>query len=342
MGFNTMSALVCSSPNVLYRESRPIPAPGQTEVLLKILALGICGSDVHAFHGEQAIFTYPRVMGHEISAEVVRTGADVSQVTVGDQVVVVPYAHCGKCIACRRGKTNCCSNLSVLGVHRDGAMQEYIVVDEKYLVRVSGMQPLEAALIEPYAIAAHAVRRSGIQPGDRILVAGAGAIGLGAADICRARGGEVILAEPNTKRLSSAMERYHFANGLNPLTGDFDVRLQRLTEGEGPVIIIDATGNQASMNSHFERLAASGTIVFVGFHAKDIQFNNLAFHKREITLCGSRGATKEDFKQVIDLAAANKISLSKLCSDVISFDELNQERFAELTLPEVIKSVVVF
>jgi 2-desacetyl-2-hydroxyethyl bacteriochlorophyllide A dehydrogenase len=337
-----MTALVCPSPEVLYRETRPIPNPGPNEVLIKIQALGICGSDVHAFHGKQAIFSYPRVMGHEISAEVIKTGSSASQFRAGEQVVVVPYAHCGTCIACHRGKTNCCNSLSVLGVHRDGAMQEYITVAEKYLLKVQDIKPLDAALIEPYAIAAHAVRRSGIQAGDQVLVAGAGAIGLGAADICRALGATVIIAEPNEKRLLSAMDLYKFPYGLNPLKPEFDEQLKSLTKGNGPVIIIDATGNRASMNSHFERLAAGGTIVFVGFHAQDVQFSDLAFHKREASLYGSRGATKEDFKKVIELAAAKKISLGKMRSHVVNFAQLDQQKFAELTLPEVIKSVVVF
>jgi 2-desacetyl-2-hydroxyethyl bacteriochlorophyllide A dehydrogenase len=337
-----MQALVCARPGVLCREYRSIPEPADGQVLLKVYALGICGSDIHAFYGRQPMFSYPQVMGHEISAEVVSVGTGVSGFAPGQHVVVVPYQHCGQCIACRRGKTNCCSSLSVMGVHRAGAMQEYIVVNSAYLVAVDMIDHKDAAMVEPYAISAHAVRRSGIQPGDQVLVAGAGAIGLGAADICRALGAAVILTETNSERLTAAADRYGFSCCLNPLANDFDEKLKSLTNGDGPVIIIDATGNAASMNSHFDRLAAGGTVVFVGLHNSDVQFNDLAFHKRETTLCGSRGATKPDFQLVIDLAAAGKIRLNQMPSHTVNFAQLDQEQFVRLTSPEVIKSVVLF
>lgn len=337
-----MQALVCSQPGVLCRKTVPMPEPAEGQVLLKVCALGICGSDIHAFHGRQPMFSYPQVMGHEISAEVVKAGAGVSGFAAGQHVVAVPYQHCGQCIACRRGRANCCSGLSVMGVHRTGAMQEYIAVDSAYLITVDKMDHKDAAMIEPYAISAHAVRRSGVQPGDQVLVAGTGAIGLGAADICRALGAPVILAETNSERLAAAGDRYGFSCCLNPLAKDFDAKLKALTQGDGPVIIIDATGNAASMNSHFERLAAGGTVVFVGLHNSDVQFNDLAFHKRETTLCGSRGATKADFQLVIDLAAAGKIGLHQLASHTVHFAQLDQEQFVRLTSPEVIKSVVLF
>jgi 2-desacetyl-2-hydroxyethyl bacteriochlorophyllide A dehydrogenase len=337
-----MHALVCSQPGVLFRESRPIPQAHAGQVLLKIRALGICGSDIHAFHGRQPMFSYPQVMGHEISAEVVCIGSGANGFFPGQQVIVIPYRHCGQCIACQRGKTNCCSSLSVMGVHRTGAMQEYIVVDSAYLLAVDGLDHKDAAMIEPYAISAHAVRRSGIQPRDQVLVAGAGAIGLGVADICRALGATVILAETNPERLKAAADRYTFSCCLNPRESDFDTKLKSLTNGNGPVIIIDATGNQASMSSHFDRLAAGGTVVFVGLHSGDVQFNDLSFHKRETTLCGSRAATKEDFQLVIDLASEGKISLGKLPSHIVEFHQLDQEQFITLTSPDIIKSVVLF
>ncbi|MDU4962562.1 MAG: zinc-binding alcohol dehydrogenase family protein [Sporomusaceae bacterium] len=335
-----MQALVCEQPGVLRRELRPVPEPAAGQVLVRVRALGICGSDIHAFHGRQPMFSYPQVMGHEISGEVAGRGA--AGFSPGQQVIVIPYRHCGRCIACRRGRTNCCGALSVMGVHRGGAMQEYVAVDADYLLAVEAIEHKTAAMLEPYAIAAHAVSRSGIRAGDQVLVAGAGAIGLGVADICRALGGEVILAETNAKRLAAAVERYGFSTCLNPLTADYAAELERLTHGDGPLIIIDATGNAVSMNSQIGRLAAGGTLVFVGLHTGEVQFDDLAFHKRETTLCGSRGATRADFRLVVDLAAAGKIRPGQLPSHEVDFFRLDQERFLQLTSPEVIKSVVLF
>ncbi|MDF2876742.1 MAG: zinc-binding alcohol dehydrogenase family protein [Sporomusa sp.] len=339
---SNMQAIVCTEPSVLSRTTRPLPAPTAGQVLIKVQALGICGSDIHAFHGRQPMFSYPQVMGHEISGQVISVGASVSSITTGQQVIVIPYAHCGHCAACRRGKTNCCTSLSVMGVHRGGALQEYIVVDEKYLVAVDGLAHTTAALIEPYAISAHAVRRSGLASGDQVLIVGAGAIGLAAADISRALGAQVILAETNPERLAAAANRYEFSQCLNPLNSTFDQQLKDMTDGNGPVIIIDATGNPASMNSQINSLAAGGTLVFVGLHSGEVQFNDLAFHKRETTLCGSRGATREDFQTVIDLAATGKIRLVQLCSLTVPFNQLDQTEFVKLASPEVIKAVITF
>lgn len=337
-----MRAIVCTKPGSLSRTTLPLPVPAAGQALIKVQALGICGSDIHAFHGRQPMFAYPQVMGHEISGQVVSIGASVSTIAPGQHVVVIPYAHCGHCVACRRGKTNCCASLSVMGVHRGGALQEYIVVDEKYLIAVEGLEHKAAAMIEPYSISAHAVRRSGLKSGDQALIIGAGAIGLAAADISRALGAQVMLAETNQERLSLAADRYEFPQCLNPLNKDFDEQLKSMTDGNGPVIIIDATGNPASMNSQIDRLAAGGTIVFVGLHSGEVQFNDLAFHKRETTLCGSRGATKEDFQTVINLAVAGKIRLTQLCSHVVPFDQLDQAQFIKLTSPEVVKTVITF
>lgn len=338
---SNMLALVCTQPGVVRHETRPMPQAGPDMVLLKVHAVGICGSDIHAFHGRQPMFSYPQVMGHEISAEVVCVGKGVDEFLPGQQVIVMPYAHCGECIACRRGKTNCCSNLSVMGVHRGGALQNYISVDKRYLLPVSGLAHQDAAMIEPYAIAAHAVRRSGLGSGEQALVVGAGAIGLAVADICRAIGAQVILAETNPERLASAVVRFNFIHCVNPLDNNFDNILQSLTNGNGPVVIIDATGNQNSMNSHFERIASGGTIVFVGLHSGDVLFKDLAFHKRETTLCGSRAATKADFEQVIDLALQQKIHLNQLYTHGVEFAQLDQERFNALTSPDIVKAVIL-
>ena len=225
-----MKVFVCVKPGELSQQRLPIPQPGSAEVLLKMCALGVCGSDIHAFHGCQPMMQYPAVLGHEISGEVVACGQDVTRYHPGQQVVVIPYRHCGCCVACRRGRTTCCTSLSVMGIHRTGAMQQYVTVAEDALVAVTGISPIQAALIEPYAIAAHAVRRSGVSHGVSLLVVGAGAIGLGIADIGRSLGAEVIVAEADPQRQAFAAEQYGFTDVLNSLDSDFDRQLLALTQ----------------------------------------------------------------------------------------------------------------
>lgn len=337
-----MDALVCLKPGELVRQRRPIPQPQTGEVLLKMQALGVCGSDIHAFHGRQPMMRYPTVLGHEISAEVIAPGPGVSQFQPGQQVVVIPYRHCGQCAACRRGRTTCCTSLSVMGVHRDGAMQQYITAAADALLAVSGVSHLQAALIEPYAIAAHAVRRSRVADGETLLVAGAGAIGLGVADIARSLGARVIIAETSAQRLAFAAERYGFRELLNPLDAGFEARLLTLTLGDGPRVTIDATGNAASMNDQVARIAAGGSLVFVGLHNGEVCFNDLAFHKRELNLLASRAADSEDFTTVIELMQQGKIRPQQLCTRQIPFSELDQARFDALSQPGNVKSVIVF
>lgn len=337
-----MEALVCTQPQTMVRETRPVPAAGPGEVVLKVKALGICGSDIHAFHGRQPMFAYPQVMGHEISAEVVSCGDGVAGFQAGQHVLVIPYKHCGKCVACRRGRTTCCTDLSVMGVHRTGAMQEYIAVEAEYVIASEGIPHEDAALVEPYSISAHAVRRSGVVAGEWALVAGAGTIGLGAADIARGLGAKIILADPNRDRLEAARRNYGFEVCLDPLAEDYAAKLKSITDGDGPVVIIDATGNAQSMNSQMDKLAASGTLVFVGLHNDKVCFDDLAFHKREVNLLGSRAATREDFELVIDLALQGKINLGKLRSQTVRFAGLDQDGFNDLTSPKIVKSVVLF
>ncbi|WP_262241761.1 zinc-binding alcohol dehydrogenase family protein [Serratia liquefaciens] len=337
-----MKVLVCVKPGQLSQQRLPIPRPAAAEVLLKMCALGVCGSDIHAFHGRQPMMQYPAVLGHEISAEVVSCGQDATRYHPGQQVVVIPYRHCGRCEACRRGRTTCCTSLSVMGIHRTGAMQEYVTVAEDALVAVTGISHIQAALIEPYAIAAHAVRRSGVTQGVSLLVVGAGAIGLGVADIGRSLGAEVIMAEADPQRQAFAAEHYGFAHVLNPLDSDFERQLLALTQGNGPQVVIDATGNPTSMNSQVERIAAGGTLVFVGLHTGEVRFNDLAFHKRELDLRGSRAADREDFINVITLLQQGKISPEKLCTLEIPFTELDQFQFEQLNQPGNVKSVILF
>src|ERR1700752_18740 len=172
-----MKTIVCKSPGLLECNSSEIPHLKKDHAIIKIKRIGICGTDLHAFEGTQPFFNYPRILGHELAAEYV--SGDAPGFKAGEPVTIIPYFNCGKCIACRSGKPNCCTSIQVCGVHVDGGMREYLVVPSYSLLHGDGLSFDELALVEPLAIGAHGVRRAAIEPGEYVLVIGAGPIGLG-------------------------------------------------------------------------------------------------------------------------------------------------------------------
>lgn len=292
-----MLTIVCESPGTLRAEERPIPIPAEGEVLLRVKRVGICGTDLHIFAGRQPYLNYPRVMGHELSGTVVEAPRG-SRLAKDDIVYVMPYLSCGRCVACRLGRTNCCVNLQVLGVHRDGAFTEYVSVPEAVVHKAHGVTLDEAAMIEFLAIGAHAVRRAQVRPGQRVLVVGAGPIGMGAMIFSKLRGATVVALDSRTDRLAFCAQRLGTAAGVTLGAGDVE-ELAALSANEFYDVVFDATGNAAAMERGFRFVAHAGTYVLVSIVSADIRFNDPEFHKRETTLLGSRNATSEDFETVL-------------------------------------------
>jgi threonine dehydrogenase-like Zn-dependent dehydrogenase len=289
--------VVCETPGTLRVEDRPKPVPAVGEVLLRVKRVGICGTDLHIFAGRQPYLNYPRVMGHELSAIVVHAPRG-SRLVEGDAVYVMPYFSCGRCVACRVGRTNCCVNLQVLGVHRDGAFTEYVSVAEEFVHKAEGVTLDQAAMIEFLAIGAHAVRRAQVRAGQRVLVVGAGPIGMGAMIFSRLRGATVVALDSRADRLAFCTQRLGTAASVT--LGPSDVEeLAAFSSNEFYDIVFDATGNAAAMERGFRFVAHAGTYVLISIVSADITFNDPEFHKRETTLLGSRNATKEDFETVL-------------------------------------------
>ncbi len=328
----TMNTLICEEPKKLIWAQRNIPLPKKNEALIKIKTVGICGTDIHAWGGNQPFFNYPRVLGHEICGEVVAVGENCHALRVGQQAVVIPYVACQQCPACKSGKTNCCEAISVIGVHQDGGFCEYLAVPESNLLPAEGIDPEAAALIEPFAISAHAVRRAAVRAGDEVLVVGAGPIGLGAAAIAQADGARVVVAD------TSAARREHVAACLNlpaldPAAADFTDQLRGQFGGVLAQKVIDATGNQHAMNNCVNLIRHGGCIVFVGLFKGDLHFSDPEFHKKETTMMGSRNATGEDFTKVGRLMAAGKLTARMMLTHRSAFREL-----AEVYEPGVINN----
>lgn len=306
-----MKSIVLEAPFQLNLRQVAAPAaPGRDEALVRVKRVGICGTDLHAFGGNQNFFSYPRVMGHELAVEVLAIG-DTDQAldyAVGDQCCVIPYLNCGECIACRRGKSNCCVNMQVLGVHIDGGMREQFTLPVDKLLRADGVPVEQLALVEMLCIGAHAAQRVRIAPGENALVIGAGPIGLATAAFAKLAGAQVQVMEMNEARLdfcAAALGIDKLINaGKEPLA-----QVQRLLGGDLPTLVFDCTGSAGSMGAAFDYVAHGGSLILVGHIKGDISFSDPLFHSREMSLLASRNATAADFAWVIDCLRQGSVNL---------------------------------
>ena len=313
-------AMTCGlvvKPGEFAFETRELPETAPAGwVLIDIQAVGICGTDYHIFEGKHPFLNYPRVIGHELSGRVYQSAG---RWTEGDLVVVNPYLSCGSCRACRNGKPNCCSNIEVLGVHRDGGLCARIAVPAGNLYPAEGLSEVQAAMVEFLAIGAHAVRRADITQKDRVLVTGAGPIGLGTALFARISGAEVHLLDVSEARLQQAKDKLGFDNihlvGSDILTGDL---------ADGFDAVFDATGNGEAIEAGFRYLAHGSRYVLVSVVKDRISFDDPEFHKRETQIIGSRNATREDFETVIKAIRCGDVKTDALCSRLVPFEEFGQ------------------
>ena len=315
-----MKTLVCTTPGHFEYTERDKPLLKKDHSILRIQRIGICGTDLHAFEGTQPYFQYPRVLGHELAALIEET--DAVGFEKGDAVTVIPYFHCGQCIACRNGKTNCCVSLQVCGVHIDGGMTEYLSVPSSSLLHSEGLSFDELALIEPLAIGAHAVRRAAISTNEFVLVMGAGPIGLGTMEFSRIAGANVIAMDINADRLNFCKEKLQIKHIINAASPDVAEQLKIITNGDMPTVVIDATGNLGAINKAFQYLSHGGRYVLVGLQKENILVSHPEFHKREATLMSSRNATRDDFRQVINGIKNGLVDPATYITHRVGFDEV--------------------
>lgn len=335
-----MKVLVCEQPGSFQYISNEKPVLKKGNAILRIKRIGICGTDLHAFEGTQPYFVYPRILGHELAAEIVEIENN-SQYKVGDRVTFIPYFNCGECIACRNGLTNCCVNMKVFGVHIDGGMAEYISVPVPYLIDGNDLSFDELALVEPLAIGAHSIRRAAVKPGEFVLVIGAGPIGLGVMEFARIAGAQVIAMDVNERRLTFCNEKLKVAHTINPLATDSLKELQRITGNDMPTVVIDATGNLKAINSAFQYMAHGARYVLVGLQKEEIRFSHPEFHKREATLMSSRNATRDDFDHVLNCMKQKRVDPATYITHRVHFDEV-KANFESWLVPAngVIKAMV--
>lgn len=338
-----MKAIVLEEPGKFQKIEKDYPQePKANEVLLKMRRLGVCGTDLHAYNGKQPFFSYPRILGHEIAAEVIAIGSEVGHLKIGDVCAVMPYHNKVEDQAVRRGKTNCGSSLSVFGVHEDGAMQEFITYPAHLVFPANELSLDQIAMIEPLAIGSHAVERAGIQPEDIVLVVGAGPIGIGTVAMALLKAAKVLVLDMNQNRLDYISKKFPSVETIQ-LNNDVENSLKILLNGDLPTVILDATGNKESMQKCLEYVASSGTIVYIGLFIGDITFHDPLFHRKEITLKSSRNAVATDFTKLIRLLKAGLVNIDGYITHRLPFDTIH-ETFTKLYLPEeqVIKAVIEF
>ncbi len=285
-----MEAAVFGAPHDIHMDERPRPQPGRGEAMVAVQAAGVCAGDIYIYLGTNPYVSYPRIGGHEIAGTVAALGPHTDGPAVGTAVVVEPFIGCGHCYPCRIGKSNCCANLKIIGVHSDGGFADYVVAPVDHLHRIpEGLSPLKASFAEPVAIGVQACRRGMVSADDTILILGAGPIGLALVEVARARGANVFITDIDAARLATAAE----LGGIPLAAGDGLLdEVQRLTRGEGMPVVIEATGNAGAMESTVDLVAAGGRIVIVGLVKKgvSIAFPGLDFTRKEMTIVGSRAS----------------------------------------------------
>jgi 2-desacetyl-2-hydroxyethyl bacteriochlorophyllide A dehydrogenase len=319
-----MRSLVCSSPGLLQYCQSNVPELKPQHAIIKIKRIGVCGTDFHAFEGTQPYFNYPRILGHELSGDLI--DADHADGFVqGERVTILPYSNCGHCIACNMGKPNCCVRLQVIGVHIDGGMVDYLSVPAHLLVHGQDLSYDELASVEFLSIGAHGIKRAAVVQNEFALVMGAGPIGLGTMLFARNKGARIIAMDVNDLRLQGCKKIPAVEHLINPLHDNTFECLKQITGGEMPTLVIDATGNQSVINQAPQYLAHGGRLILIGLQKKEIVLSHPEFHKREATLMSSRNALRSDFDTVISFIKQKVIETSAFITHHASFESAKNE-----------------
>lgn len=316
-----MKYIVCEKPGEFLILEKDIPVRKDNEALLRVKKVGICGTDLHAYAGNQAFFTYPRILGHELATEIVEIGENERGLKVGDKVVVMPYISCEKCIACRNGKPNCCTDIQVLGVHTDGGMQELITVPISLLILAQRLTDEQMAVVEPLAIGAHAIRRALLQSGETIVVIGCGPIGIGIMKLAQIAGANVIAMDVNQQRLDYAKKNIG-VDFVVVADENAVARVSEITQGDMATVVFDATGHKGALEAGIKYMSHGGRYVLVGLSKGDLTFSHPMIHAKETTLMCSRNATLADFEHVIDVLKNGKFPTDTFITHTVGFREM--------------------
>lgn len=315
-----MKAIVIDKPCEVEIRDVPMPTVGEGEALLRVLYVGICGADVASYTGNQPFTTYPRIPGHEFSAEIIEIPENDKGLKKGDVVTCNPYFNCGKCYSCERGHVNCCTDNRTMGVQRDGAFCEYISMPVERIYPGMGLTAQELALIEPFSISRHAISRAAIRPTDSVLIVGAGPIGLFALLAAKQFAEKIAVADVLNNRLNLAMS-YGADGVVNTATEDIAKFTEEFTDGRGFDVCIEACGRPETFLMCIDEAAYAANIILIGNGKRETTFLHSIILKKELNIFGCRNAMKQDFLDNIELAASGKVDVMKMVSGVYEMDK---------------------
>jgi 2-desacetyl-2-hydroxyethyl bacteriochlorophyllide A dehydrogenase len=314
-----MKALVLQKPGHASVETIPEPSAKPGETLLKVRMVGFCGSDLNSFRGLNPLVSFPRIPGHEVSATVVESGGGDSGLAIGTDVALNPYTSCGQCASCRRGRPNACRFNQTLGVQRDGALTEFIVMPQEKLYPAK-LSLKELCLVEPLTVGFHAVARGRVTTNDTVAILGCGGVGLGAVAASSARGARTICIDVDDEKLNLA-QAAGGAHAINSLREPLHDRLLEMTEGHGPDVVIEAVGSPATYRAAVEEVAFTGRVVYIGYAKEPVSYETKLFVQKELDVLGSRNAQPEDFHAVINLLEARRFPVDQAVSLVVPLEE---------------------
>lgn len=337
-----MKALLIPAPGQTSVADRPEPTPADGEVLLQVKRVGYCGSDLNTFRGANPMVSYPRVPGHEIAAVIAAVGAGVpAELRPGLVTTVVPYTTCGTCPSCRSGRVNACRSNQTLGVQRDGALTDFIVAPWRKLVRSDRLGLAEHALVEPLSVGFHAVARGQVTAADTVLVFGCGMIGLGAiSGAAQLHGARVIAVDVDDAKLALA-RRAGAAETINSRTQPLHERLQELTRGDGPEVVIEAVGLPATFRAAVDEVAFAGRVVYIGYAKEAVSYETKYFVMKELDIRGSRNATAQDFADVVRVLESGRYPVAETITRVVPFAEAGAALAAWSANPAVVTKLHV-
>ncbi len=340
-GAAPMKALQLDAPKQFRMIDLPEPgSPGPGDALVRVHRMGVCGTDISGYLGKMPFFSYPRIPGHELGVEVVAVGPDVGNVKPGDRCSIEPYINDPNSYASRKGRSNCCEKLQVLGVHCDGGLRPYFTLPARKLHVANNLSYEQAALVETLAIGCHAVARAQVVSDDVVLIIGAGPIGLATLEFVRLAGARVLMLDMNEQRLDFC--RRVMGVQATVLAGpNVEQELRDRTDGHLPDVVFDATGSNVSMSKSFGLIAPGGRLVFVGITTEEVSFRHVTFHRPEGTLLCSRNALPGDFTRIIGLIETGRIDTRPWITHRTPFDQVI-DQFPSFTRPEtgVVKAII--
>jgi threonine dehydrogenase-like Zn-dependent dehydrogenase len=314
-----MKAVVLKQPGEAVLTAVAEPHRPGGDILLKVRMIGLCGSDLNSFRGKNPMVTYPRIPGHEVAATIVEGSATDPALAAGVDVTMSPYTSCGKCASCLRHRPNACQFNQTLGVQRDGALTEYIVMPPEKLYPAN-LTIQELCLVEPLTVGFHAVNRGRVTPRDTVAVFGCGGVGLGAIAAAHFRGALTIGIDVDSNKLAIA-KKAGATHTIDTRTEPLHARLADLTGGRGPDVIVEAIGLPQTFRAAVEEVAFTGRVVYIGYAKAPVAYETRLFVQKELDILGSRNAAPEDFREVIDMLQGHRFPVAEVVTATVPLEE---------------------